>query len=64
MPQDQRHPYVSPVYGDFTCAFPDADPGRRARLFVSDFVRAYQAIRSGGHDAVLDLYEGLPHVFQ
>ena len=27
-------------------------------------MRQYQAIRSGGHEAVLDLYEGMPHVFQ
>ncbi len=27
-------------------------------------MREYQAIRGGGHEAVLDLYEGMPHVFQ
>ena len=33
-------------------------------MLLSVFVREYQAIRSGGHEAVLDLYEGMPHVFQ
>ena len=26
-------------------------------------MREYQAIRSGGHEAVLDVYEGMPHVW-
>ena len=33
-------------------------------MLLSNFVREYQAIRGGGHEAVLDLYEGMPHVFQ
>ncbi|MBM7046312.1 alpha/beta hydrolase fold domain-containing protein [Rhizobium lusitanum] len=64
-PADHRHPYVSPVYGDYGAAFPPTlIQGGTREIFLSNFVRHYQAIRMGGHDAVLDLYEGMPHVFQ
>uniref|UniRef100_UPI0015753F27 alpha/beta hydrolase fold domain-containing protein n=1 Tax=Sphingomonas bacterium TaxID=1895847 RepID=UPI0015753F27 len=62
---DQKNPYASPVYGDYTKAFPPTlIQGGTHELLLSDFVREYQAIRGGGHEAVLDLYEGMPHVFQ
>lgn len=64
-PKDQKNPYVSPVYGDYSKAFPPTlIQGGTREIFVSNFVREYQAIRGGGHEAVLDLYEGMPHVFQ
>lgn len=64
-PVEQKNPYVSPVYGDYTRAFPPTlIQGGTREIFVSNFIRQYQAIRSGGHEAVLDLYEGMPHVFQ
>jgi epsilon-lactone hydrolase len=61
---DQKNPYVSPVYGDYTQAFPPTliQSGTREML-LSSSVREYQAIRSGGHEAVLDVYEGMPHVW-
>ncbi len=61
---DQKNPYVSPVYGDYTQAFPPTliQVGTREML-LSSSVREYQAIRSGGHEAVLDVYEGMPHVW-
>lgn len=61
---DQRHPYVSPVYGDYGSAFPPTliQCGTREG-FVSNCVREYQAIRAGDHDAILDMYEGMPHAF-
>jgi monoterpene epsilon-lactone hydrolase len=61
---DQKNPYVSPVYGDYTQAFPPTliQSGTREML-LSASVREYQAIRSGGHEAVLDVYEGMPHVW-
>ena len=63
-PKDQKHPYVSPVYGDYSKAFPPTliQVGTR-EIFLSHSVRHYQAIRSGGHEAVLDVYEGMPHGF-
>ncbi len=64
-PQDQKNPYVSAVYGDYSKAFPPTlIQGGTREMLLSNFVREYQAIRGGGHEAVLDLYEGMPHVFQ
>jgi monoterpene epsilon-lactone hydrolase len=62
---DRKNPYVSPVYGDYAKPFPPTliQVGTR-EIFLSNAVREYQAIRSGGHLAVLDVYEGMPHVFQ
>jgi epsilon-lactone hydrolase len=63
-PADQRHPWVSPVYGDFAKGFPPTlIQGGTHELLLSDFVRLYQAIETGGGDATLDLYEGMPHLF-
>lgn len=64
-PEDQRHPYVSPVYGDYSQPFPPTlIQGGSREIFLSHFIRHYNAIRNGGKEAVLDLYDGLPHVFQ
>jgi len=63
--EDQKHPYVSPVYGDYTKGYPATlIQGGTREIFLSNFVRQYQAIKSGGGDATLDLYEGMIHVFQ
>lgn len=61
---DVRNPYISPLFGDYSKAFPPTliQAGTR-ELLLSEAVREYQAIRGGGHEAVLDLYEGMPHVF-
>ena len=64
-PKDQKHPYVSPVYGDFTKGFPlTLIQGGTKELFLSNFVRLYQAIDTAGIEVKLDLYEGIPHIFQ
>ncbi len=64
-PDDQAHPYVSPVYGDFAKPFPPTlIQGGTREFMVSDCVRLYQAIAQGPNRAVLDLYEGMPHVWQ
>jgi monoterpene epsilon-lactone hydrolase len=46
---DQRHPYVSPVYGDFRPGFPPTliQGGTREPL-LSCFVRLYQGITAAG----------------
>ena len=64
-PADQQHPYVSPVYGDFTKGFPPTliQVGTK-EIFLSNAVRLYQAIEAAGGSAKLDVYEGMPHVFQ
>lgn len=63
-PDDRTNPYASPAYGDFRDGFPPTliQTGTREML-LSDSVRLYQAIERDGGDAVLDLYEGMPHVF-
>lgn len=64
-PADQKNPYVSPVYGDYTKGFPPTlIQGGTREIFLSNFVRQYRAIDRAGGRAVLDLYEGMPHVFQ
>ncbi|SPJ29442.1 alpha/beta hydrolase [Falsiruegeria mediterranea] len=61
---DHRHPYVSPVYGDFTKGFPPTlIQGGIKEIFLSNFVRLYQALDQAGQTVKLDLYEGMPHVF-
>jgi acetyl esterase/lipase len=63
--KDQIHPYVSPVYGDFTKGFPPTlIQGGTREIFLSNFVRLYQALDTSGQTVNLDLYEGMPHVFQ
>jgi epsilon-lactone hydrolase len=64
-PKDQKHPYVSPVYGDYAKGFPPTlIQGGTKEIFLSNFVRQYQAIDAAGGVAKLDLYEGMPHGFQ
>lgn len=64
-PKDQKHPYVSPVYGDYSKGFPPTliQAGTK-EIFVSNAVRQYQAIDTAGIPAKLDLYEGMWHIFQ
>jgi epsilon-lactone hydrolase len=64
-PADHRHPVVSPVYGDFRPGFPPAlvQCGTR-EIFLSHSVRLVQAIEDADQTAVLELYEGMPHVHQ
>jgi acetyl esterase/lipase len=64
-PKDQKNPYVSPVYGDFSRGFPPTlIQGGTREIFLSGFVRLYQAIDAAGRTVKLDLYEAMPHVFQ
>jgi acetyl esterase/lipase len=63
-PKDQKRPYVSPVYGDYAKGFPPTlIQGGTRELFLSHFVRLYRAIDDAGGLAVLDLYDGMPHIF-
>ncbi len=64
-PKDQKNPYVSPVYGDYSKGYPPMLlQGGTREIFLSNVVRQYQAAVSAGQVAVLDLYEGMPHGFQ
>jgi monoterpene epsilon-lactone hydrolase len=62
---DQKNPYVSPVYGDYSKGFPPTlIQGGTREIFLSNCVRQYQAIAQAGMPATLDLYEGMVHIFQ
>lgn len=62
--KDHKNPYVSPVYGDFSKGFPPTlIQGGTKEIFLSNFIRLYQAIDQAGQVAKLDIYEGMPHVF-
>lgn len=64
-PADQKNPYVSPVYGDYSKGFPPTlIQGGTREVFLSHFVRHYRAIDDAGGSAVLDLHDAMPHNFQ
>jgi acetyl esterase/lipase len=64
-PDDLTHPYVSPVYGDYSPGFPPTlIQGGTREIFLSNFIRHYRALDDAGIEVELDLYEGMPHVFQ
>ncbi|WP_051326412.1 alpha/beta hydrolase fold domain-containing protein [Aliagarivorans taiwanensis] len=59
------HPSISVVYSDYTKGFPPClIQGGTKEIFLSNFVRLYRALEDAGCEAKLDLYEGMPHVFQ
>ncbi len=63
--KDQKHPYVSPVYGDYKKGFPPTlIQGGTKEIFLSNFIRHYQALDTAGQTVKLDLYEGMSHLFQ
>ncbi|MBV9250503.1 MAG: alpha/beta hydrolase [Acetobacteraceae bacterium] len=64
-PKDQKDPYASPVYGDFSRGFPPTlIQGGLKETLLSGFVRLYQALDLAGVPVKLDLYEGMIHNFQ
>ena len=64
-PGDQKHPYVSPVYGDYTQGFPPTLIQVGAtEIFLSNAIRLYRALDNAGVSVKIDPYEGMWHVFQ
>jgi monoterpene epsilon-lactone hydrolase len=64
-PEDQKNPYASPVYGDFSKGFPPTlIQGGVKETLLSGFVRLYQSLDVAGVPVKLDLYEGMIHNFQ
>ena len=63
-PEDQKHPYVSPVYGDYSNGFPPTliQVGTK-EIFLSNAIRLYQALDQAGIEVKLDPYDGMWHVF-
>jgi epsilon-lactone hydrolase len=64
-PSEQRIPYASPVYANFSKGFPPTliEVGTK-EVRLSDSVRLYQALDQSHIPVKLDVYEGMPHVFQ
>jgi epsilon-lactone hydrolase len=63
-PKEQKHPYASPIYGDFIKGFPPTlIQGGTKEILLSGFIRLYQALDRAGQRAKLDIYEGMPHNF-
>lgn len=59
-----QQPYISPVYADYTKGFPPTlIQGGTKEIFLSHFVRHYQALDQAGVKVKLDLYEGMIHGF-
>lgn len=64
-PTDQKNPYVSAIYGNFSKGFPPTlIQGGTKEILLSDFIRFYQILDQTGIPVKLDIYEGMPHVFQ
>jgi epsilon-lactone hydrolase len=59
---DPKHPYVSPLFGDFTKGWPPTllTTGTRD-LLLSDTVRMHRALRRAGIQAELHVAEASPH---
>jgi monoterpene epsilon-lactone hydrolase len=63
-PADQKNPYVSPVYGDFSKGYPPVlIQGGTKEWLLSDMVRLNRRIKEAGGDSDLEIYEGMPHGF-
>lgn len=59
---DLAHPYLSPLFGDFTPGFPPTfiQSGTRD-LFLSNAVRLHRALRRARVEAELHVFEAMPH---
>jgi acetyl esterase/lipase len=59
---DLRHPYLSPLFADFTRGFPPTlvQSGTRD-LFLSNSVLLHRKLRDAGIDAELHVWEAMPH---
>jgi acetyl esterase/lipase len=59
---DLAHPYLSPLFGDFTKGFPPTflQTGTRD-LFLSNTVRMHRALLQAGQEAELHVWEAMPH---
>lgn len=59
---DPKHPYLSPIYGDFTKGWPPTILTTGTRdLLLSDTVRMHRALRRAGIHAELHVAEASPH---
>jgi acetyl esterase/lipase len=60
--RDLAHPYLSPLFGDFTKGYPPTflQAGTRD-LFLSNTVRMHRALRRAGVPVELHIFEAMPH---
>ncbi len=58
---DLKHPYVSPIFGDFSDFPPSYLISGTRDLLLSDAVRAHRSLRRAGVEADLHIYEGQSH---
>lgn len=57
-------PYISPIYGDFTCFPPTLIHVGTNELLLSDARSLYACMKRDGVDVTLDEWEGMWHVWQ
>lgn len=62
---DLKDPRVSPMHADFKKGFPPTliQEGTKT-IFLSTSIRLYQRLDEAGQKPVIDMYEGMVHVFQ
>ncbi|MBW2248406.1 MAG: alpha/beta hydrolase fold domain-containing protein [Deltaproteobacteria bacterium] len=58
---DHKHPYISPIYGNFDNFPPSYLISGMRDLLLSDTVRAHRKLRRAGVEADLHIYEGQSH---
>lgn len=59
---DLSHPYLSPLFADFSKGFPATFVQAGTRdLFLSNAVRMHRALRRAGVPVELHIFEGMPH---
>jgi len=59
---DLAHPYLSPLFGDFTSGFvPTFIQSGTRDLFLSNAVRLHRALRRSGVPSELHVFEAMPH---
>ena len=58
---DLKHPYVSPIYGEFSGFPPSYIISGTRDLLLSDAVRVHRKLRRAGVEADLHIYEGQSH---
>jgi acetyl esterase/lipase len=59
---DLSHPYLSPLFGDFSKGFaPTFLQAGTRDLFLSNTVRMHRALRRAGVPVELHIFEGMPH---
>lgn len=63
--KEWSNPLVSPIHGDFSAGYPPTliQVGTR-EILLSDSVRMHRTLRAAGQPSRLEVYEGMPHVFQ